>query len=66
MNIYDKKVVKCVICEKSIGEVNYDAEIIFPRCGECSDPKPHINDLIVPLERNYNFPKKQVVNTLAS
>ena len=52
MNIYDKKVIKCVICEKDIGEINYDAEVIYPRCGECSDPKPHVNDHVVPLQRD--------------
>ena len=66
MNIYDKIIIRCVICKNSIGEINYDAEVIFPRCGECADPKPHINDHHNSLKRDYDFPEKQVVNTLTS
>lgn len=43
MNIYDTKVVRCCICGKTIGEVEYDAEIILPKCGHCVEPLP-LND----------------------
>lgn len=66
MNIYDKKVVKCIQCNKSIGEVDYDSTIVFPRCGNCSDPKPHVDDLNYVLKRNYDFPKKEIVNTVST
>ena len=44
MNIYDTKVIRCAKCDKYIGEVNYDAEIIFPKCGKCANPLPSIPD----------------------
>ena len=44
MNIYDKKIIKCTKCNKSIGEIDYDAEIVYPQCGDCADPKPHYSD----------------------
>ena len=40
MNIYDTKQIKCYRCGKFIGEVDYDVEIICPKCGSCSDPFP--------------------------
>ena len=40
MNIYDTKPVKCAKCGKSIGEIDYDAEVIQPKCGNCSNPLP--------------------------
>ncbi len=40
MNIYDTKPIACSRCEKSIGEVDYDAKIINPLCGECANPLP--------------------------
>lgn len=43
MNIYDTKVIHCAICEKCIGEADYDAEIIFPKCGKCANPLPAIH-----------------------
>lgn len=38
MNIYDTKPIRCVICQKAIGEVDFDAEIIRPKCGQCANP----------------------------
>lgn len=40
MNIYDTKAVYCKSCGKFIGEIEYDAEVILPKCGKCADPKP--------------------------
>ncbi|WP_016940203.1 hypothetical protein [Candidatus Nitrosopumilus sediminis] len=44
MNIYDTKSLVCSICKEVIGEVDYDAEIIRPKCGQCSNPTPHVKD----------------------
>lgn len=38
MNIYDTRPIRCVICQKAIGEVDFDAEIIRPKCGQCANP----------------------------
>jgi len=46
LNIYDTKTIRCSICQKAIGEVDFDAEIIRPKCGQCSNPIPDINDKI--------------------
>ncbi len=47
MNIYDLKQVSCVNCGKIIGEVDYDAEIIRPKCGKCSNPMPEGDDKVM-------------------
>ncbi len=44
LNIYDTKTIRCVICDKPIREVNYDAELIRPKCGQCSNPIPDTKD----------------------
>ena len=38
MNIYDKKQIKCARCDNFVGEVVYNAKIIYPLCGNCADP----------------------------
>ena len=38
MNIYDTRIISCVICKHPLGEVEYDAEIIRPKCGQCANP----------------------------
>jgi hypothetical protein len=38
--LYDTKIIHCTKCNKSIGEVEFDAEIVFPKCGHCADPTP--------------------------
>ena len=44
LNIYDTKTIRCTKCDSPIGEVDYDAEIILPKCGQCANPTPHAND----------------------
>lgn len=53
MNIYDKKVVKCARCNQSIGEVDYDAQIILPKCGKCTDPMPEGDDKAMYIASKY-------------
>jgi len=40
LNLYDTKTISCRNCGKTIGEVDYDAEIIRPLCGKCAHPLP--------------------------
>lgn len=46
MNIYDTRVIHCSKCDKYIGEVEFDAEIILPKCGKCANPIPSIPDIV--------------------
>ncbi len=46
MNIYDLKQINCVECGKTIGEIDYDAEIIRPKCGKCANPLPEGDDKV--------------------
>lgn len=53
MNIYDTKQIKCYQCGKWVG-VAYDAQIIYPLCGDCADPFPKGDDLLpIPVKRSY-------------
>lgn len=40
MNIYDTKTIECAKCGKCIGEIEYDAQVILPKCGHCANPLP--------------------------
>jgi len=44
LNIYDTKTIRCIECEKPIGEIDYDAKVIHPRCGKCDGPRPDVKD----------------------
>ena len=44
LNIYDTKPITCKDCDKIMGEIDYDAEVILPKCGQCSNPIPDIKD----------------------
>ena len=63
MNIYDKKIIKCKICGKSIGEIDYNATIYLPRCNDCAEPLPHIKDKFV---REYEIPNHEIEVILTS
>ncbi len=44
LNIYDTKTIRCIECDQPIGEIDYDAKVIHPRCGKCDDPRPDVKD----------------------
>jgi hypothetical protein len=44
LNIYDTKPIVCKDCDKIMGEIDYDAEVILPKCGQCANPIPDIKD----------------------
>ena len=53
MNIYDTKSVFCSRCGKFIGEIEFDAVVILPKCGKCSNPLPEGDDKISYLQSRY-------------
>ena len=53
MNIYDTKSIHCSKCGKFIGEIEYDAVVILPKCGRCIDPLPEGDDKISYLKSRY-------------
>ncbi len=44
LNIYDTKTIRCIECDQPIGEIDYDAKVIRPICGQCDDPRPDVKD----------------------
>lgn len=38
--------VKCKQCGKVIGMIEQDAEIVFPKCGNCANPLPEGDDIL--------------------
>ena len=52
MNIYDTKSISCRDCGEIIGEIDFEAEVILPRCGQCSNPSPHFKDKMPYLIRH--------------
>ncbi len=35
MNMYDTKIIRCAECDETIGETDFDAEVMQPKCGKC-------------------------------
>jgi len=44
LNLYDTKIIRCIECDKSIGEIDYDSNVISPTCGQCDDRRPDVKD----------------------
>lgn len=47
MNIYDTRQIRCVTCNRAIGEVEVDAEITRPKCGVCANNIPQGDDKLM-------------------
>ncbi|MHA7647877.1 hypothetical protein [Nitrosopumilus sp. S4] len=54
MNIYDTKSIYCSRCNVSIGEIDYDAEVIRPLCGKCANPLPEGDKIIYTMSHFQN------------
>ena len=59
MNIYDTKSVNCSKCGKFIGEIEFDAVVILPKCGRCANPIPEGDDKISYLKSRYSNSKSE-------
>jgi len=59
MNIYDTKSVNCSKCGKFIGEIEFDAVVILPKCGRCADPIPEGDDKVSYLKSIYSNSKSE-------
>ena len=56
MNIYDTKTILCRSCKTSIGEIDYDAEVMLPLCGKCANPLPEGDNILYTASHFKNNP----------
>ncbi|MDH3191603.1 MAG: hypothetical protein OEM18_02800 [Nitrosopumilus sp.] len=56
MNIYDTKSILCNNCKVSIGEIDYDAEVVRPLCGKCANPLPEGDNALYTISHFQNNP----------
>lgn len=61
MNIYDTKSVYCKDCGKSIGEIEYDAKVILPECGQCANPMPEGDNIMYTVNAIKNQSKSVIM-----
>ena len=47
LNIYDTKMISCIECDKQIGEIDYDANVTNPICGQCDESKHDVKNQFV-------------------
>jgi hypothetical protein len=64
LNIYDTKPISCAKCEKSIGEIDYDAKIINPLCGQCSNPLPEGDKILYTVSNFQTQVQKKIIQPL--
>ena len=54
----DMKLIKAIIL--SIGEIEYDAEVILPQCGQCANPMPEGDKILYTVSAIQNQKKKMI------
>jgi hypothetical protein len=54
MNIYDQKSIHCSKCGRFIGEIDYDAIVTLPKCGQCANPLPEGDDKVQYIINKFN------------
>ena len=58
MNIYDTRTISCKDCGKAIGEIDFDAEVILPKCGKCANPMPEGDKILYTVSAIKSASKK--------
>lgn len=61
MNIYDTRTIHCKNCGNAIGEIEYDAKVILPECGHCTDSIPQGDKIRHMASTMKNQPQKMIV-----
>ena len=61
LNLYDTKIIHCIECTKPIGEIDYDAKVIYSLCRQCDDTKHDVKEKLVyrmeiPVTKNMTNP----------
>ena len=60
LNLYDTKTIRCIQCDKPIGEIDYDANVVHPTCGQCDYQKPDLKNQLwgrMKIPTNHEFGK---------
>jgi len=52
-----------VTCDKCIGELDYDAQVIRPECGQCANLLPEGDDILYTASNMINQHKQKEVVT---
>ena len=67
MNIYDSKTISRRNCGKSIGEIDYDVEVVLPQCGQWANPIPKGGNIVYTVsyfKNNPSLKKSKMVEPL--
>lgn len=65
MNIYDTKPLVCAICKISIGEIDWDAQVVKPMCSKCANQLPGDEKNLYTENFYKNNPaKKEIFSTI--
>ena len=63
MNLYDTKPIHCNQCGKFIGEMDLDAIVTLPKCGNCSNLKSEGVDPLSNLSNGFENSAKSLLVT---
>ncbi len=65
MNIYDTKQISCYKCGRFIGEIDFDAVIVLPKCGDCGNPFPKRGDKLTYLKNRFENSQNEILVAVA-
>ncbi len=66
MNLYDKKIIKCVKCNKQLGEIDIGTKIIYSICQSCHDKNTKRQTIEKQKPLSFNFLNKRLIETVPS
>ena len=66
MNLYDKKIIKCVKCNKQIGEIDIGTKIIYSICQSCHNKNTSRQPNYEKDDQSFDFLNKRLIETVPS
>ena len=64
MNLYDKKIIKCVKCQKQIGEIDIGTNVVYSICKNCENKQSSRKPVKKEDSIEYSFLNKRMIETI--
>ena len=64
MNLYDKKIVRCVKCGKQIGEIDLGTKVVYSVCQSCESKNSEENSFGNKDYKNNERLNKRMIETV--
>lgn len=65
MNLYDKKIVRCIKCDDPVGEIELGTKIVYSICESCENNGENKKNSKLDDKISYDYLNKRMIDTVS-